>query len=193
VPRLPIFLRAHPKLSIDLILDDRVIDLVEEPVDIALRMGMLRDSSLTARKIAASRRVVLGAPSYFERAGIPRVPAELAEHAAVVYIQNGIGDAWSFRQGEFEASVRISGTLRVSAAEGLRAAVIGGMGLAVTSEWMFAPELISGAVRRVLADWSLPAVDLWAVTPAGRITSAKARTFAAFIEAELQKANCRSE
>ena len=187
VPRLPRFLAAHPHLSVDLILDDRDVDLVEEGVDIALRMGALRNSSLAARKIGSGRRLVVGAPAYLEHAGIPRTPAELSAHAAVIYIQNGIGDRWSFHRNGSETSVRLSGRLRVSAAEGLREAVLGGMGLAVASEWMFAPELASGAVRTVLSEWTLPAIDLWTVTAAGRMASAKARAFAAFVEAELRK------
>jgi DNA-binding transcriptional LysR family regulator len=187
VPRLPLFLAAHPHLSVDLILDDREVDLVEEGIDIALRMGTLRDSSLAARKIGSGRRVVVGAPAYFERAGIPRSPVELSAHAAVIYIQNGIGDRWSFCRDGSEASVRLSGRLRVSAAEGLREAVLGGMGLAVASEWMFAPELASGAVRTVLSEWTLPAIDLWSLTAAGRMASAKARAFTAFVEAGLRK------
>lgn len=187
VPRLPIFLAAHPDLSLDLILDDRAIDLIEEGVDVALRIGELPDSSsVTARKVATSRRVVLGAPAYFERAGIPKVPAELTGHAMVIYTQDG-GSTWSFRQGTSEIAVSASGRLRVSAAEGMRAAVLGGMGLAITSEWMFAPEVASGAVRRVLPEWILPNADLWAVFPTGRMASARARAFAAFVEAELRE------
>ncbi len=134
-----------------------MVDLVEEGVDIALRMGALRNSSLAARKIGSGRRLVVGAPAYLEHAGIPRTPAELSAHAAVIYIQNGIGDRWSFHRHGSETSVRLSGRLRVSAAEGLREAVLGGIGLAVASEWMFAPELASGAVRTVLSEWTLPA------------------------------------
>ncbi|WP_245525619.1 LysR substrate-binding domain-containing protein [Mesorhizobium sp. M00.F.Ca.ET.216.01.1.1] len=88
--------------------------------------------------------------------------------------------------GKSQISVRGSGSLRVTAAGGLRAAVLGGMGLAIISEWMFAPELESGAVRPVLEGWSLPNVDLWAVSPTGRMASAKAGAFADFIESELQ-------
>jgi DNA-binding transcriptional LysR family regulator len=199
VPRLPKLLAAHPQLAIDLILDDRVVDLVEEGADIALRTGTLRDSSLVARRVATSSRLVVGAAAYFERAGVPDSPGALMHHTAVVYMQNGVDDTWTFCQAGSETSVRISGSLRVSAAEGLRAAVLGGMGLAVVSEWMFAPELESGAVRSVLADWSLPPVDLWAVTPAGRMVSAKARAFADFMECELKAGRsaravgCRSD
>ena len=188
IPRLPTFLAAHPGLSIDLILDDRALDIIEEGVDIALRIGELRGSAMSARKVGTSRCIVLGAPAYFERAGIPATPAELTGHAAVIHMQGG-GESWSFRQGGSEVSVSASGRLRVSAVEGMRAAVLRGMGLAITSEWMFAPELASGAVRRVLAEWTLPMIDLWAVFPTGRMASARARAFAAFVEAELRDVN----
>jgi DNA-binding transcriptional LysR family regulator len=188
VPLLPVFLAAHPNLSIDLILDDRTIDLIKEGIDVGLRFGPLPKSALTVSKVATSRRLVVGAPAYFERAGVPTTPAELAGHAAVIYTQDRGGtDTWSFRQGGSEMSVSISGRLRVSASEGLRAAILGGMGLAVTSQWIFAPELACGAVRAVLAEWILPASDLWAVFPTGRMASAKARAFVAFVKAELHK------
>jgi DNA-binding transcriptional LysR family regulator len=188
VPRLSTFLDAHPDLSIDLILDDRPIDLIEEGIDIGLRIGPLRDSSLTVRKLATNRRLVLGTPAYFQRAGAPTTPADLIAHAAVIHTQDrGGSDTWSFRRGTSEMSVSISSRLRVSAAEGVRAAVLSGMGLAIASEWMFMPELASGAVRTVLEDWALPTSDLWAVYPTGRMASAKARAFAAFVETELGK------
>jgi DNA-binding transcriptional LysR family regulator len=85
-----------------------------------------------------------------------------------------------------QASVTVCGRVRVNAAEGLRAAVLADMGLTIESDWMFGPELASGQVRRVLADWSLPPIDLWAVFPAGRMASAKARAFASFVEAAME-------
>jgi DNA-binding transcriptional LysR family regulator len=186
VPHLPKFLAAHPGLTMDVILDDRVIDLVEEGVDVALRMGSLGDSSsLTARKLASAPHFVVGTPSYFARSGIPATPAELAAHDAVIYAREG--GTWHFRQGATEVSVSVSGPLRVSVAEGVRAAILADMGLAIASAWMFSPELASGAVQRVLTDWSLPSIDLWAVYPTGRMPSAKARAFAAFLEAELRR------
>jgi DNA-binding transcriptional LysR family regulator len=193
VPRLPKFLAAHPGLTMDVVLDDRVIDLVEEGVDLALRMGSLGDSSLTVRKLASAPRHVLGTPAYFGRSGVPATPAELSGHAAVIYAPDGGGDTWSFRRGTTEVSVRVSGQLRVSAAEGVRAAVLIDMGLAIASRWMFSPELAAGTVRAVLTDWSLPSIDLWAVYPTGRMPSAKARAFAAFVEAELKQAHSASE
>jgi DNA-binding transcriptional LysR family regulator len=186
VPHLPKFLAAHPGLTMDVILDDRVIDLVEEGVDVALRMGSLGDSSsLTARKLASAPHYVVGTPSYFARSGVPATPAELAAHEAVIYAREG--STWRFRQGATEVSISVSGPLRLSVSEGVRAAVLADIGFTIASAWMFSPELASGAVQRVLADWSLPSIDLWAVHPTGRMPSAKARAFAAFVEAELRR------
>jgi DNA-binding transcriptional LysR family regulator len=193
VPRLPKFLAAHPDLTMDVVLDDRMIDLVEEGMDLALRTGSLEDSSLTARKLASAPRYVLGTPAYFARSGVPATPSELSGHTAVIYAQDSNGITWRFRQDATEVSVSVSGPLRVSAAEGVRAAVLADMGLAIASAWMFSPELASGAVRAVLTQWSLAQMDLWAVYPTGRMPSAKARALAAFIEAELKQAYSASE
>lgn len=187
VPHIKTFLAEHPELEIDVLLDDRQIDLLEHGIDVALRMGELGDSSMTARRIARGRRLVVATPAYLDVHGVPRVPADLAGHAAAVHLNDSGGSgSWSFRQGGTEVSVAVGGRLRVSAAEGVRAAVLADMGIAVASEWMFAPELASGQVRAVLTDWELPAVDLWAVYPSGRLASAKARAFVAFVERILQ-------
>ena len=185
VPRLRTFLASHPDLDIEMFLDDRNVDLVEAGLDVALRMGNLPDSSLTARKIGQNPRMVLATPGYFDTAGEPMSPADLATHQAVIYDQRGGGTAWTFRQGPAEIEVNLKGRVRLTAAEGVREAVFDGLGLAVTSEWMFAPEIASGRVRPVLRDWHLPPIDLWAVFPAGRNVNVKARTFASFIEQAL--------
>ncbi|HZC16123.1 MAG TPA: LysR substrate-binding domain-containing protein, partial [Caulobacteraceae bacterium] len=153
IPRLPTFLAQHPDLEIDVILDDRVIDLVSEGVDVSLRMGVLADSTAVARKLASSRRSVLATPGYLDRAGEPMIPADLTNHQAVIYSR--ASSAWTFQRGGATVSVAVRGRVRVSAAEGLRAAVLADMGLTITSEWMFAPELANGEVRRLLEPWAL--------------------------------------
>jgi len=179
LPHLSQFMDSHPELEVDVILDDRVIDLVSEGIDVALRMGDLADSSAVARKLATGRRSVIATPAYLEEYGMPLVPADLATHQAVVYTQ--LGNSWTFTRQGTEASVGITGRARFSAAEGIRTAVLAHMGLAVASDWMFAPELADGTVQRVLNDWDLPPIDLWAVFPTGRLASAKARAFADFV------------
>ena len=189
VPRLHVFLDQHPHLSLDLVLSDRPGDLIQEGVDVCFRTGMLSDSSVVARKIATSRRLVVGTPAFFERSGVPETPADLAQLAAVIHTTEraGGGDVHGFRQGEGEVEARLSGQLRVSAAEAVRAAVLSGLGYAVASEWMFAPELVVGSVRTVLPDWLLPPLDCWALFPAGRMMTAKVRAFTNFVQAELGK------
>lgn len=183
IPWLPKFLDANPGLDIDVVLDDRQIDLIAEGIDVSLRMGVLADSGAVARKLASSRRRVMATSRYLARAGTPRVPADLADHEAIVSSQ--LSNAWNFSRRGSEVSVVVRGRARFSAAEGLRAAVLADMGLVIASEWMFAPELADGSVVRVLEDWSLPDIDLWAVFPTARLASAKARAFADFVEKTL--------
>jgi DNA-binding transcriptional LysR family regulator len=128
----------HPELDLEVILDDRQIDLVQEGIDVALRMGKMMDSTLTARRVARCKRLVLGTPAYFDRAGTPSTPSELSKHQAVVYPQ-GEGSVWSFRRESTELAVSVQSRLRVTAAEGVRAAVLAHAGLTIASEWMFTP------------------------------------------------------
>jgi DNA-binding transcriptional LysR family regulator len=186
VPRLPRFMALHPMLDVEVFLNDSNVDLVEAGIDVALRMGALQDSSLTARRIGQGPRIVVAAPSYFDARGEPRTPADLIDHEAVIYDQRGGGTVWSFTQGAAEHIVTIKGRMRSNAAEAVREAVFAGMGLAVASEWMFDRELADGRVRRVLVDWLLPPVGLWVVFPSGRNASMKARAFANFIEQDMR-------
>jgi DNA-binding transcriptional LysR family regulator len=182
IPRLPEFLARHPELEMEVVLDDRNIDLVQERIDVALRMGRLSDSSLTARRIASGRHVVVGTPAYFERTGKPTAPGDLAAHQAVIYDQEAGGQDWIFQRDDAEIAVTLKGRLRVSAAEGVRAAVLASAGIAVASEWMFSPEIADRTVQMVLQDWELRRIDLWVVFPAGRTATTKARTFTQFVQ-----------
>ena len=144
--------------------------------------GGLPTPALTARRIASGPQVVVGTPAYFARTGEPTAPGDLAAHEAVIYDQTG-------RRCGLDLSARwrgdcghVEGRLRVSAAEGVRAAVLANAGLAIASEWMFAPEIADGTVKVVLQDWELPRIDLWAVFPAGRTATTKARTFTQFVQ-----------
>jgi DNA-binding transcriptional LysR family regulator len=125
---------------------------------------------------------VLATPGYFARAGEPAAPADLPAHDAVIYAQRGGGATWTFKRDGAEVPVTLNDRLRISAAEGVRAAVLAHAGIAIVSQWMFTPELAHGTVKAVLQDWQLPQLDLWAVFPAGRAATTKARTFINFVE-----------
>jgi DNA-binding transcriptional LysR family regulator len=156
---------------------------------VALQVGTLADSTMVARKIGQSRRLVLGTPSYFEKAGEPAAPAELADHQAVIYAHAAGGATWSFRSGTAEETVTLNDSVRITAAEGVREAVFAGLGLCVASEWMFQPDLDNGRVKQVMPAWTLPSLALWAAFPTGRRASAKARAFTAFVEDQLRQTN----
>ena len=137
IPRLPSFLAQHPALDADVVLDDRNIDLVGAGIDIGLRAGQLSNSTLTARKIGQCQRRVIGTPSYFNAAGVPRIPADLVTHQVITYEQPLGGAAWTFRQEAAEASVSIGGRVRLNNAVGVRECVLSDLGLAIASEWIF--------------------------------------------------------
>lgn len=186
VPKLPEFLRQHPDLDLELVLDDRTIDLVDEGIDIALRMGPLASSSMTARLLADAPRRVVATPEYLKRHGVPKTPQDLLAHETVIYTRDmGGGEDWIFRKDGDEVAVKLRGQVKINATEGLRAAVFAHMGLAIASGWSFAPELKFGEVVSVLDDWTLPRLGVSAVYPTGRLVSAKARQFATFVESCL--------
>ena len=185
IPNLSAFLAEHPDLDIELVLDDRHLDLINEGIDVSLRMGAMPDSNMTARRIAEGRRIVVATPAYLQRHGTPSSPGDLVSHQAVIYTPGGRGEpwtSWTFRKGTAEVSVVLQGRFKVTAGEGIRAAVNSDMGLAVSSDWNFSPELRSGKVVEILQDWALPLTNLSAVYPAGRLASTKARLFVSFVE-----------
>ncbi len=182
IPRLSEFLDEHPELELELVLDDRHVDLINEGIDVAMRMGPMPDSNATARRIAEGRRVVVATPAYLQRHGVPTSPGDLSRHKSIIYSGNAGWDTWTFRKAAEAVTVVLQGQLKVTAAEGLREAVIRDLGLGIASEWNFWPELKSGKVVAILEDWALPATNLSAVYPTGRLASTKARAFAAFVE-----------
>jgi DNA-binding transcriptional LysR family regulator len=183
MPRLRHFLEKHPNISLDIVLDESNVDLLEHCIDVALRVGTLDTSNLIAWKIGETRLVVVGSPSYFERFGMPYAPYDLTSHQFITYSQRGGGRDWVFRRsGAPDLSISLSGRIAISAIEGVREAVHSGSGFAIAPECMFSPELKSDLVSSPLNDWRLPASELWAVIPAGRMMAAKTRAFISFVE-----------
>ncbi|MBX9883668.1 MAG: LysR family transcriptional regulator [Novosphingobium sp.] len=177
LPRLSEFLDANPDLTIDLILDDRWIDLIEQGIDLAIRLGKPADSNLVARRLGSSQRLLVASSAYLDRMGAPKTPEDLLAHRVVAYSQFDGPTAWSFTRGTASVSVAVQPTLRVSAAEGMRSCILAGLGIGMGSRLMFTPELAAGTVRPVLTDWSLSAIDIWAMLPSGRKSSRRARAF----------------
>lgn len=182
LPRLSEFLDAHPDLTIDLILDDRWVDLIEEGVDLAIRLGKPADSSLIARRLGTSQRLLVASRAYLDRMGAPGTPEDLLAHRTIAYSQFEGPTAWSFTRGTAAVSIAVQPTLRVSAAEGMRSCILSGLGIGMGSRLMFTPELAAGTVRPVLTEWSLSPLDVWAMFPSGRKSSRRARAFVDWLE-----------
>lgn len=182
VPKLGGFLHLHPKIQLEVVMDDRKKDLVAENIDVALRLDVFADSALVGRKLAQGPRLVMASQAYLERKGVPKNPGDLSEHEGIVYNQSSGGEDWVFRRGASETKVRIPARLTFTAAEGVRTAVIAGLGFTVSSRWMFAPELQSGEIVPLLKEWRLPSIDLWVIYPSGQLASTKARAFVKWFE-----------
>jgi DNA-binding transcriptional LysR family regulator len=167
-PVLPAFLTAYPDVSVDLQLDDRVVDLVAGAIDVALRVADLPDSSLIARRLCPVQRWVVGAPGYLAKHGTPHRPADLRDHACLGYSYLATGETWRFTGPGNEAeSVVIKGPLTATNGDAIGLAAEAGLGLALQPDFLAWDAVRAGRLTVVLADWSPPPLALHLVTPAG--------------------------
>lgn len=175
------FAALHPALRITLHASDRVSDMLAEGIDIAFRMGWLRDSSLRAVRLADFEQYTIAAPSYLQRAGVPKHPDELAQHAWVSLTLLPTPLTWAFtaRNGHTR-SVRMNARLQTDSATALRALLLNGAGVSVMDRLTVQPDLAEGRLQRLLPDWRLPSGGVFAVFPPGRHISAAARAFVDF-------------
>lgn len=187
-PLLPDFFRLYPEISIDLHLSDATVDLVGEGFDAALRIAVLPDSSLMARRLCPVAPVVLAAPSYISRNGLPRHPRDLKDHHCLGYAYRRRQDIWHFTNsaGE-EESVTPSGPLRVTNAEALVPMLLDGLAIAELPEFMAAEHLADGRLTAILTDWSLPKGGLYFITPSARTRPAKVGALADFLVERLSE------
>ena len=181
IPRLPTFLERHPALRIDLGINDARQDLVAGGVNVALRLGPLPNSSLVARKLAQAPRLLVASPAYLERRGRPRNPDDLAAHAVIIGPGGSGPNAWTFTKDGRRTSVRVEGRLTTAANEGAVAGAVAGLGITLTSLWGCRAELERGDLAQVMADWTMEAVELHALLPAGRAASPAARAFTDYL------------
>lgn len=182
------FGERHPAVQIDLLTNDRVVDLVKDGVDLAFRVGWLRDSSQRASKLGAFRQYVVAAPGYLARAGRPARPDDLAAHAWVALNLLPKPLTWTFADARGATrTVRMQARLRTDSASTLRALVESGAGISVLDEFSAADALHAGRLVRVLANWSLPVGGIYAVSPPGNHRPAVVRAFVDFYRAALER------
>ncbi|MEM9681783.1 MAG: LysR family transcriptional regulator [Pseudomonadota bacterium] len=168
------YLDRYPEVSVDAVFVDRVVNLIEEGLDLAVRIGHLEDSSMMAAKVGEVRWMVCGCPSYFEEHGTPREPKDLAQHRTISIVPTPSALQWRFADG---ATVRIRPRLAFSTIPAAIAAATSGWGLVRVLSYQIGPMLGSGGLQTVLTEFELPPLPIHVVHGDGRRTSAKVRAF----------------
>ena len=178
---IPDFLARYPQVHVDLALNDRVVDLLDEGYDVAVRIGRLADSSLVARRLAPARRVMVAAPAYLDRRGRPQALADLAGHDILAYSYISAAEEWRFTGPDGEENVRLEGRLKANNGEILLAACLAGAGIAALPTFISGPSLRAGTLVRVLPQYENAGFGIHAVWPTARHLSAKVRAFVDFL------------
>lgn len=186
IPRLPRFAERHPKLKIEILLDDRRQDLVREAVDVAIRIGTLPDSNATARLLTRYARVIVASPAYLAGRGTPLTPDELIGHRIVYGPAATVNSAWTFTRDAIITTVPLEPNLSFSDNEGAAAGAKAGLGITSIGYWACRNELEDGSLVAILSDWSLVPTQVHAYFPLGRATRTAARAFIDFLLEEYK-------
>jgi DNA-binding transcriptional LysR family regulator len=168
-------------VSIDLQLSDENVDLISEGIDVAVRIGELKDSSLVARPIGLTRRRVFAAPSYLEQHGVPAAPDDLSDHNCLVFNQLEHFDSWRFEHDGQWRSVQVKGNVRSNNSEAIRQMVLSGLGLSLSPSWLFREDLQAGRVVALLDGYTPSSLPIHALFAPDRRQSARVRAFTDYL------------
>ena len=187
IPRLPRLRERYPDLKLVLAMGDGFVDLVAEGIDLAIRIGEGRDSSIVAKRIGTTRRAIVATPDYLARRGAPAHPRELSEHDCVVYDRLLTGASWSFNTPEGPLSVPVEGPLHVNSTEAVRAGVLAGLGIGYVPVWHFVDrEIEDGRLIVLLREFEPPPQPILAVYPSRRYLPPKVRAAIDYFAAEFE-------
>lgn len=178
---LPEYAQRYPEVHLDVTLSDRVVDLIDEGYDLAIRIGRVQDSSLVARQIAPARMVICASPDYLKVHGTPKAPADLARHNCLDYTYSSTRGEWHLARAGKTHVVRVKGSMQSNNGDLLREAAIAGMGIIVQPSFMVHRELRDGQLIALLNDHVIAGKTILAVYPSRRHLSAKVRTFVDYL------------
>jgi DNA-binding transcriptional LysR family regulator len=184
-PRIGQLLEAHPALELDLLLNDGAADLVAEGIDLAVRAGMVADSSLITRGMGMVARHAMASSEYLARRGTPLVPADLENHDCLMFTQGASPTHWTFDGPGGKISIPIRGRFRSDSGEGVREAVVSGYGIGMLPAWYFRDEIQNGKVKILLPDWQVPGVPVHLIYPSRRHLSPRVRVVMDFLVREF--------
>ncbi|WP_258312929.1 LysR family transcriptional regulator [Klebsiella variicola] len=177
-PVIPAFLKAYPDIRLDAHFLDRRVDIVAEGFDAVIRVGIIRDSSLTGRQLGTFRSQLVASPGYLKERGIPSEPGELERHACLGFTSHPDWPHWILENGRERVQITPSGPLTTNTSEALMMAVQQGTGIALLPDWMVNPALKNGALEKVLPGWrSATEVSVYVLMPPGALVPAKTRVF----------------
>lgn len=179
---LPDFIARYPGLRVDLVCNDRMVDLIEDGFDVALRLTReLPDSTLIARKLADSAVLAVASPDYVRRHGAPQAPADLERHNCLVYTQQPRPHDWTFTgESGVSETVGVKGSLQANTSVALRTAALAGLGIAATADFIVHGDVKRGALVRLLPGYTLRPRELFVLYPQNRHLSPKVRAFVDF-------------
>jgi DNA-binding transcriptional LysR family regulator len=181
-PVLGEFLHQFPDITVNMVLNNRYVELISEGFDMAVRIGELEDSSLRARKLAETATRMVGAPSYFQKYGRPGRIDDLNEHKLLHYASQSSGSVWRITAPSGEKrQVRTAGWLSVNDGQSLLNACVAGLGIAYLPSFLYAPAMAKGLVVDAIPDLPLETQGIYAVYPPGRFTQPKVRAFIDFL------------
>lgn len=185
-PMIGPLLELYPELNLDLALTDRMVDLIEEGMDLAIRIGTLSDSRLIARRLCANHRILVASTAYLERRGVPRHPNDLLDHDCVLFTNFSRPREWRLLGPEGPVSVPVSGRVASSNVQVLTEAAKQGMGITLGATLSVGPALLSGELVRVLSDYEFEPTAIFAVYPSARQLSTKVRAAVDFLAEQLK-------
>ena len=180
---IPEFAQRHPEITVEASLTDRMVDLIEEGYDVAVRMGKPPDSRLIARQLAVGTLTTCASPAYLKRHGTPRKPEDLAGHNCIRFVVPSTGRAqeWKFQRGGKRFSIPVSGNLTVDHAEALVQAAMAGTALIQISSYVTAPAIRDGALKTVLSAFQVDSPAIWVMYPHNRHLTPRVRAFVDFL------------
>lgn len=180
------FLSKHTNVHIELNLTDRVVDLIAEEYDLAIRIGQMRESGLVARKLTENRRVLVAAPSYLKAFGVPRSPADLTAHNCIQFLNYSMRN-WEFSRGSEVQQIAVGGNFSSDSSDTVYGALLAGCGIGLLAEYMCHPQLKKGELVQILPDWCpASASSIYAVFPSSRHLAQKVRTFIDLLASDLR-------
>ena len=179
------FLDRHPQVTLDVQLADRVIDLVDEGVDLAVRIARLPDSSLVSRRLASTRLVLCAAPSYLKRRGTPQHPSELTQHEVVGYSLMAMGDQWQFTGPEGPVSAKVRPRMWCNNGDTCIAAALQGAGIQLQPTFLIEQQLASGQLVEILPQFRSVELGIYAVYPSRKFVLPKVRALVDFLSTKL--------